>query len=294
MKRFFYFLSITFIMISGLLLFNCQQPVVSDTAQLINNQTNLCEVPKDTFIFIHGAWHGSWCWFQTSAVLRENGYKVITVDLPGHGSDKTPPGLITLDSYVQTVLKVIDNQPGQVILVGHSAGGITISQVAEYRPEKIKGLVYLSAYLVRNGETLLSIAEQDTNSVALQHLIVNENEGYIDIDRNYIRKAFYDRCEEKYYILAKILFTLEPIQPLLTPLNLAENYNSVKKYYIRTLYDNAVTFEAQNKMLADTPVNKIFTLETDHSSFFSLNGRLVEKLIKISKILNNSDLNNDD
>jgi hypothetical protein len=294
MKMFFNFFILTAIIVSGLFFFNCQQPINGDVNSDENESNKslalLCKHPsKDTFVLIHGSWNGAWCWFETEKALKEKGFGVIAVDLPGHGNDKTPVGLITLNSYVQAVLKVIDDQPGQVILVGHSAGGVTISQAAEYRPNKIKGLIYLSAFLIQNGETVLSIAMQDVNSLALQHLIVNGSEGYLDIDKNFIREAFYGECEKKYYNFAKMMLTIEPIQPLSTPLYITENYYSVKKYYIRTLLDKAVTIDSQNQMLAKMPVNKVYTLETDHSSFFSLNGKLVNNLIEISKILNNND-----
>jgi pimeloyl-ACP methyl ester carboxylesterase len=70
---------------------------------------------------------------------------VETLDLPGHGQDRTAIREITLATYVKRVCETLDAQAEPVILVDHSMGGIVISQVAEERPEKIQTLVYLSA-----------------------------------------------------------------------------------------------------------------------------------------------------
>src|SRR5258708_26771291 len=102
-----------------------------------------------TYLLIHGAWHGAWCWRNVIPQLTWTGHTVIAPDLPGHGDDLTPLACVTLESYVQAVTNLLDALPleEQVILVGHSFGGIVISQVAEERPERIQCLVYLSALL---------------------------------------------------------------------------------------------------------------------------------------------------
>jgi len=76
-----------------------------------------------------------------------------------HGSDKTSPGAITMENYVKTITDILDKQEDSVILVGHSFNGITISRVAELRPEKIKSLVYLTAFLLPNGGSFFKAVE---------------------------------------------------------------------------------------------------------------------------------------
>ena len=99
-----------------------------------------------TFVLIHGAWHGAWCWKKIIPLLEKEGHNVEAPELPGHGNHKVPIAEISLQLYVDYVCQVIDSQSEPVILVGHSLGGCTISQAAENRPEKIKALVYLSAF----------------------------------------------------------------------------------------------------------------------------------------------------
>ena len=84
------------------------------------------------------------------SLLMRGANKVVSIDLPGHGRDHTPIEEITLESYVDTLSAVLERETHEVVLVGHSRGGIVISQAAERRPEKVKMLVYLAAYLIPN------------------------------------------------------------------------------------------------------------------------------------------------
>jgi len=89
-----------------------------------------------TYILIHGAFQGKWCWEKVKYSLEQKNHHVIAVDLPGSGEDMTPPQEVTLKSYTDKVIAVLEKVDSPVILVGHSMEGVVISQVAEYLPEK--------------------------------------------------------------------------------------------------------------------------------------------------------------
>ncbi len=118
-----------------------------------------------TFVLVHGAFQDASGWAGVVANLEAEGYTTVTVELAGRGEDTTPLGEITLDNYRDAVIEVIEAQEQPVILVGHSFGGITISSVAEAIPDRIQALVYLSAYLPRTEESLVSLSAQDHYSV---------------------------------------------------------------------------------------------------------------------------------
>src|SRR5215471_8421479 len=126
------------------------------------------------YILVHGAWHGRWCWDQVVPLLRQAGHQVETLDLPGHGQDRTPILEVTLAAYTKRVCETLDAQAEPVILVGHSMGGIVITQVAEERPEKIQTLVYLTAFLVQNGESVVQITQMNNDSLVGPNLVMNE------------------------------------------------------------------------------------------------------------------------
>ena len=95
---------------------------------------------QETFILVHSAWLGAWQWESILEQLNKKGHRVITPDLPGHGSDSTLAKNITMENYVNKLIDLLDEEPEPLILVGHSFNGITISRVAELRPAKIKKL----------------------------------------------------------------------------------------------------------------------------------------------------------
>ncbi|NYT66094.1 alpha/beta fold hydrolase [Alcaligenaceae bacterium] len=109
------------------------------------------------FVLVHGAWHGGWCWARVAQRLRALGHQVYTPTQTGVGERKHLLNTdITLNTFVQDIANVLlyeDLQ--QVILVGHSFGGLAITGVADLMPERIQQLVYLDAFLLESGVTVL-------------------------------------------------------------------------------------------------------------------------------------------
>lgn len=88
-----------------------------------------------TIVLVHGAWHGSWCWADVKSALEAGGLETVAVDLPGHDVPGSPQRKWnTLSSYVDHVHSVIDAIDGDVVLVGHSMGGLVAQRVLETRP----------------------------------------------------------------------------------------------------------------------------------------------------------------
>ena len=127
-----------------------------------------------TYVLIHGAWHGGWCWTHVTPLLEDHGHTVLTPDLPGHGSEDFSLADITLQSYVDAVCEIVDSQPEPVILVGHSMGGMVIAQVAEARPHQIRTLVYLAAFLPRDGEVSNHLVQQAPTSQVPANVVRDE------------------------------------------------------------------------------------------------------------------------
>ena len=109
-----------------------------------------------TFVLVHGAWHGSWCWARVRRTLRDQGHQVFTPTLAGVAEQSHALSRdIDLQRHVDDVANLIRwEELDSVILCGHSYGGCVISGVAELLTERIAALVYLDAFLLEDGECL--------------------------------------------------------------------------------------------------------------------------------------------
>ena len=260
-----------------------------------------------TFVFLHGSFHAAWNWHKTLPLLERQGHRGIALDLPGHGRDRTRSHRVTLKRCVDEVVSITDALPDPVILVAHSRNGIVISQAAERIPQKIAGLVYLAAYLVPHGRSMMEYALLDEDSLvvqnvaprlgrpclqllirlfkqpglarALPHILPDALQAH-RLNPAVYKEALHD-CTDDITALAHSLLQAEPNWAGFTPLQLsAARYGTVPKIYIECLQDRAVTLALQRKMLQDTPCDHVFSLDTSHSPFFSQPHALTELLEK--------------
>lgn len=235
-----------------------------------------------TYVLIHGAWHGAWCWQKVVRLLEQEGHKAVAPDLPGHGDDKAPIPRISLQAYADRVCAILDSQSEPVVLVGHSMGGIVISQAAEYRPEKIRTLVYLAAFLLRNGETLLQVAQEDREALVLPNLILAEDQSYATVREDALKEVFYADCSDEDVARAKSHLVPQATAPFVTPVRTtAENFGLVPRVYIECLGDKAISPAAQKKMYSALPCQKVISMDTSHSPFFSAPKELVAHLTSL-------------
>ena len=155
-----------------------------------------------------------------------------------------------------------------------------ISQVAERWPEKIRELVFLCAFIIPDGETMVTTALTDSNSVLVNSLLFNEAGGWHFPKREALQEAFYHDCSEADLALCSTLLTKESNAPVATPLQLSPGrFGKVNKCYIFTTEDRAVTYELQKKMVCRTFVDRNFEMKTSHSPFLSQPEKLAEILL---------------
>ena len=107
-----------------------------------------------SFVLVHGAWHGSWCWKRVRAGLQAQGHDVFTPTLTGL-ADRSHllSRAVNLETHIQDVVNLIRwEELTDIVLCGHSYGGCVISGVADRMPEHIRALVYLDAFVLEDGE----------------------------------------------------------------------------------------------------------------------------------------------
>ena len=109
-----------------------------------------------TFVLVHGAWHGSWCWKRVRKALQAHGHEVFTPTLTGVGerSHLLSPQ-VDLETHIHDVVNLIRwEELSNIVLCGHSYAGCVVCSVADRVPERIAALVYLDAFVPENGQSL--------------------------------------------------------------------------------------------------------------------------------------------
>jgi pimeloyl-ACP methyl ester carboxylesterase len=232
-------------------------------------------------VLVHGAWVGAWSWAEVAPLLEDAGHPTFVVELTAHGEDETPVAEATLAAYRDDVLAVLDGIDGRAAVVGHSMGGMVISEVAEARPESIATLVYVAAFLPQNGQSLLDIGSTDPDSILTMHLI-DHGDGTASIDPEFIGEVFCGDCSEEDVATILELTRPEPLAPTVMPAALTEAaFGSVPKSYVHTELDATVSLAAQQAMVEATPVDETRSLATAHSPFLSQPEMLADVLVEL-------------
>ena len=113
----------------------------------------------ENFVLVHGAWHGGWCWAAVINQLEKLGDRAYAVDLPGHGINYADRSKVTRGDYVNSVADFIEQRDlKNVVLAGHSLGGLTIPGVAAKIPSRIKRVVWVTALVALDGQPIVDPA----------------------------------------------------------------------------------------------------------------------------------------
>lgn len=123
-----------------------------------------------TYVLVHGAWHGGWCWKRVVPALRSAGHVVHTPTLTGLGErTHLASPTIDLDVHIADVVNLIEAEElREVVLVGHSYGGMVITGVADRAADRLRRVVYLDAFLPESGKCLLDYLHPDRRSIIEQ------------------------------------------------------------------------------------------------------------------------------
>ena len=115
-----------------------------------------------TFVLVHGAWHGAWCWDRLVPELEAHGHRTIAMDLPSDDEG------MTFDGYADAVCATLRGAGEDIVLVGHSLAGHTIPLVAARRP--VKRLVYLCSLVPQPGRSLRDQLGEDLEMLFPRYL----------------------------------------------------------------------------------------------------------------------------
>lgn len=231
------------------------------------------------YVLVHGAFQDSSGWDDVTPLLEAAGHTVVVVSLPGRGEDASPEQSLT--GYRDIIIEAINQQDQPVILVGHSFGGISISEVAEAIPDRIASLVYLAAYLPQNGDSLVTLAENDHYSLLGQegNFQITEDFTFASVAEAVFASAFCPDCTPEQAERVAESQLPEPLAPLGTPVTLSEQFEGVYKVYVLTAEDVVISPQLQAYMLSRTPVDRVFALNTGHAPYVSAPDALADVLL---------------
>lgn len=236
------------------------------------------------FVLIHGAWHGAWCWEEVIPRLEAAGHGVSAPDLPGHGADPADPGTSTLDAYATRVVEALEAAPERSILVGHSMGGLPISEAAERAAERVETLVYVAAFLPQDGESLMAIEAHNPRSTIPPAAVPSEDERTLTIPAEKHRELFFAQVPAGTMARAQERLGPQAVAPFLGEVHLTPaRFGAIPRHYVACTEDGAISLELQRRMIERDPMVRVHELPSDHSPFYSHPEELAAILLEIAR-----------
>jgi pimeloyl-ACP methyl ester carboxylesterase len=179
----------------------------------------------ETFVLVHGAWHGAWCWAAVINQLEKFGDRAFAVDLPGHGASGFSRAEASLSLYVDSVAKFIEDRGlRDVVLAGHSLGGITISGVVQKIPKRLKRVIYVSAIVPRDGESAIdTLPDSATTAGALEPMRAQPDPS-APVDEARFRRLYLQEGSRELQDFVLAALAPEPVGPMFAPVSMKDFY----------------------------------------------------------------------
>ena len=175
---------------------------------------------QQTFVLVHGSWQGAWSWDGVRDHLRAHGHRVIAPALPGRGDVGEDRSWIGHDDNVAAVLAAIDADGADpVILAGHSLGGVTISQVADQRPDRVARLIYCAAFVLDDGESASDVMPEQMRT-AITELSTTRPDRAIPMPWEFWRQNFIQTASEQLARESHERLVPDPYRPVFDPVKL--------------------------------------------------------------------------
>ncbi|KDP21626.1 hypothetical protein JCGZ_03297 [Jatropha curcas] len=250
---------------------------------------------KPHFVLVHGIGGGSWCWYKIRCLMENSGYKVSCIDLKGAGIDQADANsILSFDDYNKPLLDFMSSLPDneQVIMVGHSAGGLSVTQASLKFAKKIRLAVYLGATMLKLGfwtDQDIQHGVPDLSSFGEVYelgfgLGCDKPPTSAIIKKQFQRQIIYQMSPQEDSTLASMLLRPGPVLALQSAQfkddEEDEAIDKVKRIYIKTRHDHVIKPQQQDAMIKRWPPSEVYVLDSDHSPFFSSPFALFGLLVK--------------
>jgi pimeloyl-ACP methyl ester carboxylesterase len=235
-------------------------------------------------VLVHGAFGRAAVWDRVAPGLRAAGHDVETLDLPGQGDDDTPVAEVTLDRYARRVCEVLADGP-PAVLVGHSMGGVVITQAAASSPEHVDRLVYVAAFLPADGESLIDLTHrpEGAGDAVQSGLVVEGDPPVATMPPEAAREGLMHCCDEETAAWAQSLRGSQPVAPFTHPVRVGgPEFDKLRRAYVMCLQDRAIRPPLQRMMLERAGCDPVIEIDTDHCVWASRPDELVAALNRLA------------
>jgi pimeloyl-ACP methyl ester carboxylesterase len=245
---------------------------------MIGETTAQAQGIQKTFVLVHGAWHGGWCWRRVSDLLEKKGHKVLTPTMTGLGerSHLIDPK-VNHATHVTDIVNVIKWEGlKDIVLVGHSYGGAIISAVAEQAGDSIGSIVFLDAFVPENGDSLATKSSQPVRE-AIAALVEKGETAMKPVPAAVFRVNEKDRA----WVDAKC--TPHPVASLTDKITITGARDRIaKKAYIRAKGYPSVPFDGYHDKLKATAGWRVYEVPCGHDAMVDMPDRVAEILIEVA------------
>lgn len=241
------------------------------------------------FVLVHGAMGNHRTWpLSFLEGLRAKGHTVEVLDLPGQGNDHTPKDSVTLQTYADKVVSQLKTHDEPAILVGHSMGGMVVTQAADdfiAGGGKLAQVVYLTAFLPRNSQSLLDLAgtPEGAGDQVQANLQVSGEPPMGTFPHSAAKEALFNTTPlDVFNAVEPGSMESQPIIPFTNPATITDDRTIVRRY-IFALQDRAIPLPLQRKMSRDTAVVETAEIDCDHMVMYSAPEQLIEVLDRFAR-----------
>jgi pimeloyl-ACP methyl ester carboxylesterase len=237
------------------------------------------------FVLVHGAFVGGWAWQPLVEALEAEGHTAEALDLPGAGDDQTPVGEVTLYACANRVCSVLAQSQERAILVANSMGGIIVTQAADRCPDQIESLVYVAAFLPRDGQSLLDLTKlpEGKDDQVQANIVVEGDPPVATMPDEASGPALYGSCSEEVARWAIAQQRPQPVAPYATPVSLKRGgFDRIERSYVLCRRDQAIPPQLQRLMLKQGNCSDVLELDTDHSPHLSMTAELADHLNRLA------------
>ena len=233
---------------------------------------------RHTFVLVHGAWHGGWCWRRVSDLLERQGHKVFTPTLTGLGDRSHLMSKdIRLATHVTDVVNLMKWEGlSGVVLCGHSYGGMVVSGVAEQMADAINSIVFLDAFVPENSDSMAAL----TSGAVRDNLKIAAERGDLGVPA---RSAAAFLVKDKDQAWVDAMCVPQPIGTMTEKITLTGARERIgKKAYIRaSAYPNPGFDTAYARVKADTSW-RTYEVPCGHDVMVDMPERLTEILVEVA------------